>query len=621
LARALCRAVSSPRARLGAATGLICSVVFIAAVAPRIQFVDDAEALSRVSPTWLLEDQLVRGAVGRFDAARFVVVQADTVEAALERNDAVARALEEARATGVIAEYRSLHAFLWSEAVQRRNLDALRSALQDRLVVRLRGAFSDAGLRGDAFAVGWDEQQAPLDDEGSVLRWSDLVGSPLAPLVSPFVIELEQGHGVAMTSYVRGVSDLERLRSIVEAVDGARLFDRRASMRAAWRAHRQQIGRVAGLGLVGVTLLVLLRHRQIGKTIRAVAPALLAAAFTLCVRSLVGPSLHLLDVIAALLVLSMGADYGVFLVEGSTASAAAAQGELGSERDADAATLLAMMLAFATTTWGFGTLALATNPAMQAIGLTTAIGVASALVFAVLVHVVAAGWPAPPHGSRASADRPPSRAARGRSSTLLMGVLLCGAAACAGPAGARARRTTSPEGPVDPEALPFDAALRQTVSATRDRDTRSLEVALEIRRERVVLVGVLPFGGRVFTIVATRAGVDTTVHLPGHVPIDARLVFDDMARALLVDARRVWSGPPPRRGVRRGHAALGDFEERWQDGCVVSRRFVGRDPLAITYDDPWCTGALPRRLRLERPRIGLTIRVETLAGEIEARAP
>ena len=74
---------------------------------------------------------------------------------------------------------------------------------------------------------------------------------------------------------------------------------------------------------------------------------------------------------ALTLVFAMGVDYGVFLVEGR------ASAELRESA------FLSVVLACVSTVLGFGLLAISTNPAMRALGLTIGIGVLASVVFAV----------------------------------------------------------------------------------------------------------------------------------------------------------------------------------------------------------------------------------------------
>jgi predicted exporter len=78
----------------------------------------------------------------------------------------------------------------------------------------------------------------------------------------------------------------------------------------------------------------------------------------------------LLHVVALLLVLSMGVDYGVFLAE------------TRDDPEGFAATVLSVLIACLSTVLAFGLLAMSASPALRAIGLTVGLGVLLSLVLA-----------------------------------------------------------------------------------------------------------------------------------------------------------------------------------------------------------------------------------------------
>jgi predicted exporter len=128
-------------------------------------------------------------------------------------------------------------------------------------------------------------------------------------------------------------------------------------------------------------LILLVRYRKPRVALAAFAPALLASLFTVAVLALMGHELHLLHLVGILLVLSMGVDYGVFLAE------TVRQGH------GESATLLGLVIACASTVLAFGLLGLSANPAMQAVGLTTGIGVLVSLVLAPTTLVLTGSRP------------------------------------------------------------------------------------------------------------------------------------------------------------------------------------------------------------------------------------
>ena len=85
-----------------------------------------------------------------------------------------------------------------------------------------------------------------------------------------------------------------------------------------------------------------------------------------------GLSFNLFNVIAAILIIGLGVDYGIFMVN---------RCQYGSGMHTDKAVLVSAL----TTLAGFGSLALARHPAMSSMGLTVLFGISAAVVTALLV--------------------------------------------------------------------------------------------------------------------------------------------------------------------------------------------------------------------------------------------
>jgi predicted exporter len=113
------------------------------------------------------------------------------------------------------------------------------------------------------------------------------------------------------------------------------------------------------------------RYRDARNALAALLPAVMAAAGTLALLGLFGVRANLLHVLSLLLVLSMGTDYGVFLVESAPSATWGA-------------TLMSLVTSSATTVLAFGLLGFSTTPALRAIGMTTGIGIIFSLILAPL---------------------------------------------------------------------------------------------------------------------------------------------------------------------------------------------------------------------------------------------
>lgn len=321
---------------------------------------DDIRALNAMDADLLAEDERVRERVAKVDSGRFVVAVGNTEGEALERNDAVHEALREAASEGLLARQRSLHPLLYSPSLQRANHEALSADVRERI----DGALAEAQFLPEMFG-----DFAEAHGEGPrILTFSDLADSPIATLVRPFRVEL--GDRVAILTFVSGVSDEEAVRARVEAIDGVRWFDQGSFLARAYAGFRVRTLEMVAVGLVLVFFMVAVRYRSLRLALAAFAPALLAAVVTLALVALLGFAANLLHVVTLLLVLSMGVDYGVFMVESRT------------HEEGPTPTIMSLLVACFSTILSFGALAMSQNAAMQAMGLTAAIGVALSLVLA-----------------------------------------------------------------------------------------------------------------------------------------------------------------------------------------------------------------------------------------------
>lgn len=369
-AAALSRMVGAMRRRRPWLAALPAAALGLCAVGlPSIEWSDDIKLLATLDPEMLAEDERVRGRVSRMDSGRFVVAFGADEEAALQANDAVFARLQAAQAAGELAAFRSLHGLVWSAALQRYNL----AALQDpALPARLDAAFAAEGFRPGAFARFF----ADMSDVPAPLTPADLAGTPLEEAARSFRATLPDGE-VAILTLVRGVADAGALRSRLADLPAARYFDQAAAMQAAYGRYRARTLELVIAGLVAVLAMVWLRYRRLRLALAAFAPAVLGAATSLSLVALSGAAIGILHVVALLLVLSMGVDYGVFLAESRR------------DREGLAATVLSLLVACLTTVLAFGLLAMSQSPALRAIGLTVGLGVLLSLVLAPAALVLA----------------------------------------------------------------------------------------------------------------------------------------------------------------------------------------------------------------------------------------
>jgi predicted exporter len=345
------------------------AVVVAAAGLPAQRWEDDPSALTAIHPELYAESERVRERAADFDGGRFVVALAPSAELALQRNDQIAGRLAGLVAEGKLGSVGSLHAFLWSEALQRRNLKALRSAPE--LAEAIDAAYASQGFRRGSFRAF---DAAVVEPEAAPLRPDDLRGSPLERLMDSLV-QLD-GRWAAVT-YLRGVDSAPALREALADLQGVYYIDQREIVAGLYEGYRRSTVRVIGLGSLLVLLVLLLRYRSVTYGLLAFLPSGLAVLATVGIFGLLGTTMNVVSAISLLVVLGIGVDYGIFAVDA------------GRRSSQQAATLCSLLIACLTSVCVFGLLGLAGQPVLRAIGLTTSVGVLLAFLLSPAALILA----------------------------------------------------------------------------------------------------------------------------------------------------------------------------------------------------------------------------------------
>jgi len=354
---------AAPRRGLLAAFSLAI-VVVCAPLLPRLVWVDDLTRLWTMDPQVVAEDGRVRERVSQFETGRLVIGLAPDRERAIELGERVYERLAPLVATGELGALRSLHAFLWPQASQLANLAALRA--DPTLPARVRSAYEAQGFRGEAF----DAFERSLAEPPPPLTFEALASSPLADLVRPLLLDF--GGEIAVATYLQGMQSPQAVRDAVADLPGVHLFDQRQFLNDVYAQLRMASVQQIFTGNLLVIALLLVRYRRIRPALAAFFPSVLVTLLMLGGFALFGVETNLLHVVGLVMVLGMGVDYGVFVVDSA------------SDPEEMGVTLLSTFVGSITTVLTFGVLAFSRHPALQSIGVTIGIGILLAFLLAPL---------------------------------------------------------------------------------------------------------------------------------------------------------------------------------------------------------------------------------------------
>ena len=150
-----------------------------------------------------------------------------------------------------------------------------------------------------------------------------------------------------MLTFVRDLKDPAALTAALADLPGVRIFDQVKFLNETYARFRIQTLQAIRIGHALIVLILFIRYRRWRPVLAALVPAVLAGAATLGLLGVLGVEANLLHVLSLLMVLSMGVDYTVFLVE------------CGRERNLGPTTM-SLWGAAVTTMLSFGLLALST---------------------------------------------------------------------------------------------------------------------------------------------------------------------------------------------------------------------------------------------------------------------
>ncbi|RJF97214.1 MMPL family transporter [Noviherbaspirillum saxi] len=314
---------------------------------------DDIRSLQN-PPKDLVSEQIRIGKL--LDAAtpvQFFLVRGANEEMVLQREEALKKRLDPLIAAGSITGYQAMSNWVPSHQTQ----TAHRKLIEEKLMSK-DGALPMLATRLDEDAA-WNADIRNRSATPPLLNAEAFLQSPASEPWRHLWLGSTNGTFASIVS-VRGLSlsTLPALKQAADGMEGVQWVDKVSEISSVLGRYRQYMGWALLLSYVGVLCLLSLRYR--GEAWRVLAPTAVASAATIAILGLSGQPLQLFHVLALMLLLGIGVDYGVFFQERPE------------RREASA--WMAVTLSAVSTLLSFGLLGLSKTPALQAFGLTMLLG-------------------------------------------------------------------------------------------------------------------------------------------------------------------------------------------------------------------------------------------------------
>jgi predicted exporter len=323
----------------------------------RMTVQDDIRSLQK-SPQNLLDDQLKIGEILNLATpVQFYLLRAANTEALLQREETLKQRLDLLVQQQQIGGYQAI-----SNWVPSARLQASRQQLIERSLSSEQGALASLAAKlgeGPAWLKGARER---LLASGQPITVEEYFKTP-ASKPWRYLWLGQVGNQYASIIALRGVSwsHLGILQQTASGLEGVDWVDQVSRVSALLGTYRYFMGWVLLLSYFTVYALLYPRYRQ--ASWRILAPTAVAMLLTLALLSIAGQGLQLFHLLALMLLLGIGVDYGIFLQE--------------PDSQADGAAWLAVGISALSTLLSFGLLGLSQTPALRAFGLTMAIGIAA----------------------------------------------------------------------------------------------------------------------------------------------------------------------------------------------------------------------------------------------------
>ena len=328
-----------------------------------IQFNDNIRALEQRSPTLQSEAHRIRELTGGLEVSRFIVVRGKSVEEVLQRQEQATRRLQSLARNDPQFDFQSLAPLLPSQKTLAENQTLLRDALLAQ-PERLKQGLSNMGFAPEVVELFVREL---LNSEPHGFSVKDWLASPISkPFRHLWLGKIEQKQVSLILLGSR--HDAQQITVALAGIPGVAYLNQVERISSLFRQYREALTKLVALSYLLVLGLLIWKYR-LRKAVKIIGSPVLATLLTFALFSITGQPVNLLHIVSSFLILGIGVDYTIFFTAGHHAASA---------------TGLAVLLSAITTLLSFGLLFLSQTPALEAVGLTVALGIGFALLLSPL---------------------------------------------------------------------------------------------------------------------------------------------------------------------------------------------------------------------------------------------
>ncbi len=334
-----------------------------------LQFNDDIETLAQIPEDLLENDRYIREASGIKNTGRYILVEGATKQELLRHQQAVHQRLDRLKSEGALGGYWGVGQFLPSFERQKEDVRLLRNTLLSEQS-RLEKMLLNVGYRSE-IAKRVPTAIRDASDSESYLTVPEWLNHPASFGMRQLWLGCSNGRCSSLIILKR-LRDESRVERTFQSMSFAHYRNRKRAFTRVMREYRVRSIRLATVAYVLILLFLLLRY-GLTTGLLMFLPSSVGSLLVIATLSLWGVSFQLMHVLAVLIILGMGIDYTIFLVEESRHGKSIRP------------TMMALFLSAFTTVLSFGCLAFSQAAVIHSIGIIVFPGILLILLLSPMV--------------------------------------------------------------------------------------------------------------------------------------------------------------------------------------------------------------------------------------------
>ncbi len=347
----------------------------------RFEFQGNISALNHLSPRVAADRDLFLSTWGN-TAAVTAMVQAETTQKALEKNDRLLQFCKTLEQKGLINTTASLAPILPSIKTQENNRKQWIKFWNPARVEKSKKEFQEQGRQlgfaSAIFAPFFEAMARPV----SFIKPGDYKETAIRDLVDSRMVFTREGKTIVVTTFesLPG-TDMATLKFLFkQAVPGVVVFDSGHFTRHLAGTVSTEFIKIAAIAVAAIFLSLFMFMKNPGRVFAAVMPVVAGGYVTLGILGLLNIPINLISILFIVFVFGVGVDFSVFMIHQRTREIDAHQGE-----SQLAVTCGSVIICAMTTIVAFGCLLTAQHAALRSIGAAGLIGMVSCLVISLVM--------------------------------------------------------------------------------------------------------------------------------------------------------------------------------------------------------------------------------------------